>query len=109
MPTFTELLPPTKSEKHGVITWVSAVESAASAAGALTISGKRGHCEYRLSEFRTDFDGRAFELTKADRSATYSVFVGRAGGSLCECLGFQSSGRCKHIAACETLVRGGQI
>lgn len=103
MPSFSELLAPTKSEKHGALTFDGSV---------LTITGKRSHCRYAVSEFAAD-GGRGFRLAKLDAGsdateAGYSVLV-CGGRSQCECKGFVSTGRCRHLAALEVLVANDQI
>lgn len=115
MKTFTELLPETKSEKHGALQWEPNADDAMSAfAGALTISGKRSFCKYAVTEFPADMPGRAFMLTKADAGTDsteerYACFVGARGANLCECKGFAYAGRCKHLTALATLIAAGQL
>lgn len=112
--TFTDLLPETKSEKHGAFTWAPAADNDASpVAGVLTITGKRSHAVYEVSEFPAD-EGRGFVLVKKTpgTDATedhYSVFVGR-GGVSCECRGFASTGGfCKHSRTVESLLNAGKL
>ena len=113
MTVYTELLPATKSEKHGALTWEPATDNAFSpGAGLLTITGKRSHCRYRVEEFPADH-GRGFMLFKVDAGSDaseerYSCLVARHGG-LCECRGFAATGRCKHLAALVTLVEAGKL
>lgn len=102
--SFSELLKPTKSEKHGAISFSDNV---------LTITGKRSHCRYRVSEFRVDGGGRGFRLAKLDKGSDagesgYSVLV-HGGWSRCECKGWTSHGHCRHLAALEVLVKNDQI
>ncbi|QJX00049.1 hypothetical protein [Frigoriglobus tundricola] len=111
--TFTELLTPTKSEKRGAIIWDRATDNAASpVAGTPTITGTRDHCRYRVEEFVAD-DGRGFMLFELDAGTDrteerYACLVGtRAKG--CECRGYASTGKCKHLAALLTLVEAGKL
>ena len=70
MPTYTELLPKTKSEKHGALVWEPAIDNATSTvAGVLTLTGMRSHCRYKVSEFPADMTGRAFMLEKLGTGA----------------------------------------
>ena len=114
--TFTELLPATKSEPHGAITWAPATDNAmSSVAGLLTITGKRCHGSYRVTEFPTGWDGRGFYLEKAETglecaSEGYSVMIARNGqDKLCQCKGFTFAGHCKHLSALEALIENGQL
>ncbi len=110
MSTFTDLLPATKSESQAAIDWTPADQPGS---GLLLIKTRRDYCEYRVSELRTEWDGRAFRLDKItlasgtdpDESA-YHVFVCKnAADRMCECRGhvFQGVDR-KHLAAILTLV-----
>ena len=115
MKVYTELLPVTKSEKHGALTWEPAADNATShVAGVLTLTGKRNHCRYRVSEYPADMPGRAFLLQKidpgTDTSEThYACFLGTSGAKLCDCKGYASTGGCRHIAALSELVQAKQL
>jgi hypothetical protein len=111
---FTELLPETKSVKHGALVWEPAADRDGyiPLAGHLTLTGKRCHCRYKVEEFPADF-GRGFMLFKLDAGSDkteerYACVVGASGG-LCECRGFQMTGACKHLAALTTLIRAGKL
>jgi hypothetical protein len=112
---FNELLPQTKSEKAGALVWVPATEAESENspfAGILTLTGKRCHCRYAVSEFPADH-GRGFILKKIDTGSDreegfYSCLV--AGRSvMCECKGFISTGNCKHLSSLLTLIEAGQL
>ncbi len=80
----------------------------------LTQDGER--CGYYLRELRVDF-GRGFRLEKFDTDAgsdenerSYDVHLDAQLGNSCTCKGFlfhRHGKPCKHIAACETLVKLG--
>lgn len=116
MTQFTELLPATRSERAGALVWRAATdaESADSPfAGVLTLTGRRTHCRYAVEEFPAD-RGRGFMLFKLDAGSDkteerYGVCVGPRGTSLCECRGFISQGRCKHIAGLAALIDAGEL
>jgi hypothetical protein len=114
MAQFIELLPRTKSESHGALTWEPATDNAASpVAGLLTLTGKRCHCRYRLSEFPADA-GRGFCLEKIDAGSDkteehYSVLIAPHGNHICECRGHLRYGACKHVAAVLALIENGQL
>jgi len=97
-----ELLPATLTSKHNGITWTP---TAVPACGLLTIGMGRVRVTYRLNEFSTTWDGRAFRFVKTTEgtdkeSDTYEVFIARSGrGHVCDCKGFSfGKGKpCKHI------------
>lgn len=113
MTVYTELLPATKSEKHGALTWEAATDNATSpVAGILTLTGKRNHCRYRVEEFPADH-GRGFMLFKLDAGTDkseerYACLVGDHA-KLCECRGFAATGSCKHVAALAELCSAGRV
>ncbi len=116
MTVYTDLLAPTKSEKHGAFNWTPAsdAESADSHfAGTLAIMGKRNFCRYRVEEFPADH-GRGFLLAKIDPGSDrteghYSCLIPAHGPGMCECRGWYATGACKHAAALTALVRAGQL
>lgn len=115
MTTYTELLPATKSEKHGALTWAAATDNATSHfAGVLTLTGKRSHCRYRVEEYPADEPGRAFLLFKLDAGTDrtedrYACFVATDGANLCECRGFTATRSCKHTASLVELIAAKQV
>ena len=110
---FNELLPATKSEKCGALTWEPATDNETShVAGLLTITGKRCHCRYRVEEFPADM-GRGFMLFKLDDGSDhteerYACCVG-PHAKQCECRGYTVTGVCKHIVAMLVLIEAGQV
>ncbi len=109
---FTELLPETKSEKHGAISWESFTTDDSPVAGVLTTTGKRYHCRYLVSESPASEPGRSFTLRKsaADGGGFYSCFVAEQGGvNACDCRGFASTGGCRHLASLQLLIENGQL
>ncbi len=110
MTVYTELLPPTKSEKHGALKWEPATDNATSPfAGVLTLTGRRDHCRYRVEEHPADEPGRAFVLWKLDAGTDrteerYGCFVAKNNAHLCECRGFTATRHCKHLAGLTELV-----
>lgn len=115
MKVYTELLPATKSEKRGALTWErAAADPPSRSAGVLTLTGARSHCRYRVTEYPADLPGRAFLLEKLDpgtdpTEGRYACFLGSAGAGVCECRGHAATGACKHLAALAELVRAGQL
>ena len=74
---------------------------------------------YQVEEIPTGIDGRAFLLHRdpaaiaqdgPDADRCYGVFVHRNGQDhLCECKGFASHGRCKHVDALRGLIETGRL
>ncbi|AWM41780.1 hypothetical protein GobsT_71130 [Gemmata obscuriglobus] len=113
MTVYTELLEPTKSEKHGSIIWTPAGEEYGHRAGTLTISGTKSFAVYDVDEFPCD-EGRGFMLLKKTpgTDATedhYSVHVGSDRSMRCECRGFYSHHHCKHVSAIFELLKAKQL
>ncbi len=111
MTAFTDLLPPTKSEPHGAITWQPQTAPGSGLAGVLTVTGKRSHTRYLVSENKVDGGGRAFSLRKtvADGGAVYSCFLRTDGGRECDCAGFFRHQHCRHTAALAVLIENEQL
>lgn len=110
---FIDLLPETKSEKHGGLTWEPADVPGT---GVLTIQGKKmGYTRYKVAEFPTAWAGRAFTLVKIDAGSdkaaeNYCCFISTTGQEKrCDCKGFAYSGGCKHLASLQTLIEQGQL
>lgn len=111
--SYTELLEPTKSEKHGCFIFTPGSTDFTNKSGTLTISGTRSYTVYDVEEFPCDH-GRGFLLRKTaggtDKSEThYSCFVGTDDVCRCECKGYYATGRCKHLASLADLVRTKRI
>ena len=115
MPTFTEVLPATKSAANTAINW----SPTGHGKGRLTISqGRRTHTEYSVSEIAGAEAGRAFHFEKesngTDREAEgYDVFCAdpkdgvRGSYHSCECKGFLRHGNCKHVEAARAILENG--
>ncbi|AMV25482.1 hypothetical protein VT84_13875 [Gemmata sp. SH-PL17] len=116
MPVYTDLLAPTKSERHGAFTWAPAEDNATSpVAGVLTITGKRSHCRYRVEEHPADEPGRAFVLRKLDVGSDrteghYGCFLAaEVGFDVCDCRGFVSTRNCKHLSSLRQLTEAEKL
>ena len=68
-------------------------------------SGKLTHC-YTFKEIRCDIGGRGFVVHRLGLGTVYHVRVGRPADCSCECLGFLSRGRCRHVLGLRALLRG---
>lgn len=109
--TFTETLPATKSCPHAAITWTPDLSRVG--CGVLRIDSARCSCRYHVFPVGTGWDGKAFEMVKADAGSdaeadTYHIFCHRGRqDNLCDCKGFSRHGRCKHVAAAFALIGNG--
>lgn len=92
MPTFTEVLPGSKSNPHRALKYTPACKGV----GVLELTDKRSHTRYALAV--QPFGG--VRLTKAGGAETYVV-----SPAACECAAHTLRGsRCKHIVAVEALM-----
>ncbi len=113
MATLTEVLPATKSSRHGAIRWTPADDGPA--AGTLTIDTDRARVDYAVTEFPTGWDGRGFHFEKTGAGtdadeAGYDVFVARnRQDRMCSCKGFTRHGHCKHVSAALALIENGWL
>jgi hypothetical protein len=99
MPTFTELLAPTKTHAHRALKYTPACVGV----GVLELTDTRTHVRYALA--RQPFGG--VRLTKADGRENYVVTP-----TSCECKGFVFSKTrqpCKHMEAVATLSAAGWL
>lgn len=98
MPTYTDLLPPTRTTPNRAIKYTPAC----SGVGVLELTDNRSHTRYALA--RQPFGG--YRLTKSGGAESYVVTVGQ-----CECAGFVfGNGRpCKHIDSVACLLANGWI
>ncbi len=113
MTTFTELLEPTKSEKHGCLMFMPAIADFGMKTGTLMISGSRSYAVYDVEEFPVDH-GRGFMLFKKTPGTDitedrYACFLGSDDVGRCECKGFTRYGSCKHLQSLFALVQNNQI
>jgi hypothetical protein len=66
--------------------------------------------DYSVSEFPTGWDGRAFRLAKDENETAYNVFLARnSQDNLCDCIGFESRGCCKHVDSLRHLLHQGLL
>jgi hypothetical protein len=108
MPTFTEILPATKTSAHRACTWTPA----AVGVGVLTVADKKASVRYAVCELPVarGFGGRAFKLTKTT-GEHYCVRVNGEHDSTCDCAGFTyARGKaCKHVDAVAALLANGWL
>jgi hypothetical protein len=78
----------------------------------LSIQCCKGVKTYLVTEFPTNWDGRAFTLAKMDGSETYRLFVApNEQDHQCDCAGF-AYGRgkaCRHIEAMRVVLGSGWL
>jgi hypothetical protein len=66
-------------------------------AGLMTIATERGTTYYVFKEIPCDIGGRGFALHRLGLGNLYYVRVGTPEECSCDCPGFLSHGRCKHV------------
>jgi hypothetical protein len=64
---------------------------------------------YTLHEIPCSIGGRGFAVHRLGLGNLYHVRVGAPRECSCECLGYLSGGRCKHILGLLALIREGKL
>lgn len=77
--------------------------------GVLAITKDRRTYFYVFKEIRCDIGGRAFAMHRLGLANLYHVRVGDSRDCSCECMGFLSRGRCKHIQGLAALIGHGVL
>ena len=72
--------------------------------GVFSITDKKGTQYYVFKEIACAIGGRGFAVHRLGLASLYHVRVGEPRESTCECLGFLSHGRCKHIQGLAALI-----
>lgn len=77
--------------------------------GLFSITQKRQTYYYVFREIPCDIGGRGFAVHRLGLASLYHVRVGGPRESSCECLGFLSRGRCKHVLGLTALIGHGLL
>ena len=77
--------------------------------GVLCIVDNRKPTFYAFHEIPSEIGGRAFAVHRLGLGTLYHVRVGAPEECSCECLGFLSKGRCKHIQGLLALTGHGMV
>jgi len=77
--------------------------------GVLCIVDNRKSTFYAFREIPCEIGGRAFAVHRLGLGALYDVRIGAPEECSCECLGFLSKGRCKHIQGLLALTGHGMV
>lgn len=77
--------------------------------GLLCITQKRRTYYYVFKEIPCDIGGRGFAVHRLGLANLYHVRVGAPRDCSCDCLGFLSHGRCKHVLGLTALIGHGLI
>ena len=77
--------------------------------GVFVITVGRTTTFYTFHEIPCFIGGRGFAVHRLGLGNLYHVRIGRRLDCSCECLGFLSHGRCKHILGLLALARHGKI
>lgn len=59
---------------------------------------------YAFGEIPCDIGGRGFVVHRLGLGSVYHVRIGRPVDCSCECMGYLSKGKCKHLLALQALV-----
>ena len=73
-------------------------------AGVLGITNKRVTQFYVFKEIPCEIGGRGFAIHRLGLANLYHVRIDGPRDSSCECLGFLSRGRCKHVQGLAALI-----
>jgi hypothetical protein len=73
------------------------------------LTDRKGESFYALQEFACEIGGRAFSVHRLGEERLYHVRIDGARDSSCECMGYLSHGRCRHIFALQALIAEGQL
>jgi len=77
--------------------------------GVFCISAGPRASFYTFHEVPCAVGGRGFAVHKLGLGTLYHVRIGRSADCSCECLGFLSRGRCKHVLGLLALARHGLL
>jgi hypothetical protein len=75
--------------------------------GVFRIADRKSAAYYTFHEIPCDIGGRGFAVHRMGLGDVYHVRVGTDAECACECLGFLSTGHCKHIEGLLTLIEHG--
>ena len=73
----------------------------------ITVGGRSWF--YTVCEIRCDIGGRGFAVHRLGLGPLYHVRVGEPRDCSCECLGFLSRNRCRHVLGLLALVKRGLL
>ncbi len=77
--------------------------------GLLSITQDRRTYYYVFKEIRCDIGGRGFAVHRLGLANLYHVRVSSPRDNSCDCLGFLSRGRCKHVLGLTALIGHGLL
>jgi hypothetical protein len=77
--------------------------------GVMGMTDRKGDSFYAFHEIPCEIGGRGFCIRRLGEERLYCVRINGAVESSCECLGYLSHGRCRHILALQTLIRESEI
>jgi len=77
--------------------------------GVLCITDNRKSSFYAIREIPCEIGGRAFAVHRLGLGQLYHVRVGVPHDCSCECMGYLSKGRCKHLQGLLALTGHGLI
>jgi hypothetical protein len=113
MAVYTDRIPDCKSTGERTIHWQRGCQCERHD-GTLEIEDRKTSRTYRVTEFLPDagWDGRAFEVVKADGTDTYHVLINRNGQDHdCSCAAgiYRRVAQCCHVAAMLAVLQNGWL
>lgn len=112
MTTFTDSIQGCKTSPTRTIWWTPhPAEAGCPCEGILEVESKQGTTAYRVTEFWTSWDGRAFTLDK-EEGETYFAFVAANGTDhRCDCPGhtYGHGQPCRHLLALRVVLANGWL
>ncbi len=77
--------------------------------GVMCVTERKGDVCYAFREIPCEIGGRGFSVHRLGLGSLYHVRIDGAVESSCECMGYLSHGRCRHIFALRSLMRDGEL
>lgn len=84
-------------------------EPTADGPGVFVIADKKQSTFYVFREIPCEIGGRGFEVHRLGLGTLYHVRVGESRDCTCECMGFLSKNRCKHVSGLIALTGHGLV
>jgi len=77
--------------------------------GVMGLTDRKGESLYAFREIPCDIGGRGFLVHRIGLEQLYHVRIHGDKESTCECMGYLSHGRCRHIFALQALLHESQL
>ncbi len=84
-------------------------DPAVNGVGIMCLTDRKGESFYAFHEIPCEIGGRGFCVHRIGMEQLYHVRIHGAVESTCECMGYLSHGRCRHIFALQALLQEGRL